>query len=78
MANTLPESAGIDTQQLIGFVIFIIVFTSLMFIHPTKLQPLLFFSQIMIGLTILGLFIWAMAKNGGASILPPAKEISSR
>ncbi|KAF7556446.1 hypothetical protein G7Z17_g1424 [Cylindrodendrum hubeiense] len=48
MENTLPESAGIETQQLIGFVIFIVIFTSLMFIHPTKLQPILFFSQIMV------------------------------
>ncbi|KFA81703.1 hypothetical protein S40288_08095 [Stachybotrys chartarum IBT 40288] len=77
MPNTLPESAGIDTQRLIGFIIFIVIFTSLMFIHPTKLQPLLFLSQILIGFTILGLFIWAMASNSGATILPPSTELSS-
>ncbi|KAJ5901916.1 hypothetical protein N7495_002444 [Penicillium taxi] len=76
MKNTLSASAVIETPQLVGFVIYIVIFTSLMFIHPSKLQPLLFFSQILVGCTMLGIFIWAMAKNGGASILPPSKEIS--
>ncbi|KAJ9142937.1 Uracil permease [Pleurostoma richardsiae] len=77
MENTLPESAGITTQQLVGFVIYIVVFTSMMFIHPSKLQPVLFFSQIAIAATIVGLFIWAMSTNHGATILPPSKSISS-
>jgi cytosine/uracil/thiamine/allantoin permease len=41
MANTLPESAQITTQQLIGFVIYIFMFTPIMFVHPSRLQPVL-------------------------------------
>ena len=41
MTNTLPESAQITTQQLIGFVIYIFVFTPIMFVHPSRLQPVL-------------------------------------
>lgn len=41
MANTLPESAQITTQQLIGFVIYIFIFTPIMFVHPSRLQPVL-------------------------------------
>ncbi|KAI1340159.1 hypothetical protein F5Y15DRAFT_50141 [Xylariaceae sp. FL0016] len=77
MPNTLPEDAGIATKQLVGFIIYIVVFTLLMFIHPSKLQPLIYLSQYGINLTILGVFIWALAANGGASLLPPSKTISS-
>ncbi|KAH7303850.1 permease for cytosine/purines, uracil, thiamine, allantoin-domain-containing protein [Stachybotrys elegans] len=77
LANTLPESAAITTKQLVGFVCYILVFTPLMFIHPTKLQPFLFSSQILVNCTMASLFIWAMARNGGATFLPPAVEISS-
>lgn len=78
MDNTLSESVGISTQQLIGFVIYIIIFTSLMFIHPSKLQPLIYISQIAVNITMVGLFIWAMTSNHGADFLPPSKTVSSR
>jgi NCS1 family nucleobase:cation symporter-1 len=41
MANTLPDSAQITTQQLIGFIIYICIFTPIMFVHPSRLQPVL-------------------------------------
>jgi NCS1 family nucleobase:cation symporter-1 len=41
MGNTLPESAQLTTQQLIGFIIYICMFTPLMFVHPSRLQPVL-------------------------------------
>jgi len=41
MANTLPESAQITTQALIGFIIYICIFTPIMFVHPSRLQPVL-------------------------------------
>lgn len=78
LANTLPESAAITTKQLVGFVIYIFVFTPMMFVHPTKLQPFLYCSQLMVNCTMVSLFIWAMARNGGATFLPPAVEIDSR
>jgi nucleobase:cation symporter-1, NCS1 family len=78
MPNTLAADAGIETKQLVGFILYIIIFTCLMFIHPSKLQPLIYISQYGINATFLGLFIWAVSTNKGASFLPPAKEISSQ
>lgn len=77
MPNTLAADAGITTKQLVGFIIYILIFTSLMFVHPSKLQPLIYVSQFGINATIIGLFIWAVSTNKGASFLPPAKTISS-
>jgi NCS1 family nucleobase:cation symporter-1 len=77
MANTLPESAAITTQQLIGFIIYICIFTPLMFIHPSKLQPVLGISLISTTCTVFGLFIWALATNGGVTPLPPRVDIST-
>jgi len=41
MANTLPASALVTTNELIGFIIYI--FIPLLFVHPSKLQPFLMF-----------------------------------
>ncbi|KAE9967371.1 hypothetical protein EG328_008264 [Venturia inaequalis] len=68
MANTLPQSAAITTNQLIGFIIYIIVFTPMMLIHPSKLHKFLWVAFGCVLCTILGLFIWAVASNGGASL----------
>ncbi|KAF2001592.1 hypothetical protein P154DRAFT_489970 [Amniculicola lignicola CBS 123094] len=77
MENTLPESAAITTQQLIGFICYIIIFTPMMFIHPSKMQPVLWASFFAVTAAMFGLFIWAIAANGGASSPVPAKSISS-
>ena len=60
MTNTLPESAAITTQQLIGFIIYICIFTPIMFVHPSKLQPVLAVSLISTTATVSGVFIWGM------------------
>lgn len=77
MANTLPESAAITTNELVGFVVYIIIFTPLMLVHPTKYHKLLYWAFGASIATMGGLFIWAVAANGGASVLGPAKSISS-
>lgn len=74
----LPVSSGITTKQLIGFIIYIVIFTSMMFIHPSKLSRYVWISQAWVTITMLGLFIWAMSHNHGASFLGPSKVISSR
>lgn len=78
MPNTLPESAEITTKQLIGFIIYICVFTPLMLIHPSKYQKFLWVSFGGIVATLSGLFIWAVAANGGASVMPAKVAVSSR
>lgn len=77
MANTLPADAFITTTQLIGFVCYIIVFTPLMFIHPSKMQPVLYGAFYAVTAAMFGLFIWALAANGGASTPQPQKDISA-
>jgi NCS1 family nucleobase:cation symporter-1 len=78
MKNTLPLSAAITTNQLVGFIIYIIIFTPLMLIHPSKLHKFMWLAFWAILATIWGLFIWAMASNGGASLQSlPAVKISS-
>ncbi|RDW75665.1 hypothetical protein BP5796_06486 [Coleophoma crateriformis] len=78
MANTLPASAAINTPQLIGFVIYIIIFTALLFIHPSKLQPLLLVSFVGISCTFIGLFAYCIGANGGSpSLIASSKVIGS-
>ena len=77
MANTLPASAAITTQQLIGFVIYIIIFTPMMFIHPSRLQPVLGISLFSTICTMFGMFAWSLGTNGGVTPLPPKIAISS-
>jgi NCS1 family nucleobase:cation symporter-1 len=77
MDNTLPASALITTTQLIGFICYMVVFTPLMFIHPSKMQPVLYAAFYAVTAAMVGLFIWAIAANGGAAQPRPAKDISS-
>lgn len=78
MANTLPESASIETNQLIGFIIYILIFTPLMLVHPSKYHKYLWWAFAASLATMGGLFVWAVGANGGASVLGPAIGISSR
>lgn len=79
MRNTLPESAAIQTNELIGFVIYFVVFTGLLFIHPSKLQPYLMFSFVCVALTMTGLFAWAVGTNHGASnLIHSTKKLTKR
>lgn len=66
MANTLPASASITTNELIGFIIYVAVFIPLLFVHPSKLQKYLVFAFVCTAATIVGLFAWAVGTNGGA------------
>ncbi|KAK6078180.1 NCS1 nucleoside transporter [Seiridium cupressi] len=66
LANTIP-----------GFIIYIIIFTSMMFIHPSKLSKYVWISQAWVTITMVSLFIWAMSQNHGASFLGPSKTITS-
>lgn len=77
MRNTLPESAEITTNQLIGLIVYIIIFTPLMLWHPSKLHRFYMVCFWGVLLAIWGLFIWAVAANHGAPQLAPTIQISS-
>lgn len=79
MRNTLPEDAAIKTNELIGFIIYVVVFVGLLFVHPSKLQPYLLWSFVATAMTITGLFAWAVGTNHGASdLIASSKEITRR
>jgi NCS1 family nucleobase:cation symporter-1 len=70
MANTLPESAGITTPQLIGFVLFILLyFPIIYFVPPHQIQKLLVANLVVSSATLLGIMGWAVHANGGAGNL---------
>lgn len=70
MANTLPDSAGITTQELIGFIIFFIIYLPILyFVPPHQLRKCLYPSFIIISATFIGILAWAVAVNGGTGSL---------
>ncbi|KUJ16042.1 uncharacterized protein LY89DRAFT_648168 [Mollisia scopiformis] len=67
MKNTLPESAGITTPGLIGFVLFIILYFPIIYFIPAyKIQKLLEVQVVIATATLLGIMAWAVHENGGS------------
>jgi NCS1 family nucleobase:cation symporter-1 len=61
LKNTLPESAGITTTGLIGFVLFILLyFPIIIWIPAYKIQKLLEVQIIVATATLLGIMGWAI------------------
>lgn len=77
MQNTLPESAGITTPELIGFVLFIILyFPIIYFVPPHQVQKFLIANLVVSSATLLGIMGWAVHANGGAgNLVSPAIEV---
>jgi NCS1 family nucleobase:cation symporter-1 len=77
MENTLPESAGITTPGLIGFVLFIILYFPIIYFVPAwKVQKLLEVQVVVATVTLLGIMAWAVHANGGSPgdlVSPPIK-----
>ncbi|EXJ94469.1 hypothetical protein A1O1_02865 [Capronia coronata CBS 617.96] len=74
MKNTLPESAGITTPGLIGFVLFIILYFPIIYFVPAwKIQKLLEIQIFVAAATLLGIMGWAVNMNGGS----PGNLVSS-
>ncbi|KAK7989140.1 hypothetical protein PG989_009455 [Apiospora arundinis] len=77
MANTLPESAGITTPQLIGFILFIFLYIPVIyFVPPHQIQKLLVANLVISSATLLGIMGWAIHANGGAgNLVSPAVTV---
>ncbi|RDW77351.1 hypothetical protein BP6252_05404 [Coleophoma cylindrospora] len=70
MQNTLPASAGITTQDLIGFVIYTIIYLPILyFVPPHQIRKCLYPSFIIVSATFLGILGWAVQTNGGTGNL---------
>jgi NCS1 family nucleobase:cation symporter-1 len=79
MKNTLPESAGITTPGLIGFVLFILLYFPIIYFVPAwKVQKLLEVQVVIATATLLGIMGWAVAENGGSpgNLVAPAIKLS--
>ncbi|PQE13795.1 uracil permease protein [Rutstroemia sp. NJR-2017a BVV2] len=75
MKNTLPESAGITTPALIGFILFIILYFPIIYFIPAhKIQKLLEVQVVIATATLLGIMGWAVHANGGSpgNLLAPS------
>ncbi|KAK8049617.1 hypothetical protein PG994_011347 [Apiospora phragmitis] len=74
MANTLPESAGITTPQLIGFVLFVLLYIPVIyFVPPHRIQRFLVANLVISSATLFGIMGWAIHADGGAgNLVSPA------
>ncbi|KAK8138559.1 hypothetical protein PG984_001939 [Apiospora sp. TS-2023a] len=77
MANTLPESAGITTPQLIGFVLFVFLYIPVIyFVPPHRIQKFLVANLVISSATLFGIMGWAVhARGGGGNLVSPAVEV---
>lgn len=77
MENTLPLSAGITTPQLVGFVLFILLyFPIIYFVPPHQVQRYLKANLVISTATLLGIMGWAIAANGGVgNLITPQVDV---
>ncbi|EPQ54370.1 NCS1 nucleoside transporter family protein [Gloeophyllum trabeum ATCC 11539] len=67
MKNTLPESAGITTNDLIGMLIWYAVFALTISIPPERMQRPFFLTFVLFAGTAFGMLAWAVAQTGGSA-----------
>jgi NCS1 family nucleobase:cation symporter-1 len=71
-------SANITTANLIGMIIYMVVFFGVLFIPAFKMHTFFRVSFVAVIITIVGMFIWAMAANHGAgNLVAPSQDLSS-
>lgn len=70
MKNTLPASAAITTKDLIGFVLYLVVYAPILaVIRPHQLRIGLYPAFACTVATFVGILIWAVTSNGGVGDL---------
>ncbi|KIM78524.1 hypothetical protein PILCRDRAFT_824427 [Piloderma croceum F 1598] len=69
MKNTIPLSSHITTNDLIGLVIWYLLYVPLVLVPPERLQKPFIISAVAFVCTILGLTIWSVHTNGGGGPL---------
>ncbi|OAA55850.1 uracil permease [Niveomyces insectorum RCEF 264] len=77
MKNTLPESANITTADLIGTVIYMVVFYGVLYIPAYKMNTFFRVSFVAVLITIVSMFIWAMSANHGVrNVVAPGTHLT--
>jgi hypothetical protein len=70
LPNTLPASAYITTQNLIGFLLYNLIFlTIILTVPPHKIRKCLYPAFIVISVTFIGILAWAISSAGGTGDL---------
>ncbi|RDW92664.1 hypothetical protein BP5796_02058 [Coleophoma crateriformis] len=68
MKNTLPASAAITTQELIGFLMFFVFYIPMiLYVKPYQLRRFMYPVFAIITIIMFGLLIWAIHGNGGSA-----------
>lgn len=77
MPNTLPPNAGITTPQLIGFVLFMLVYLPFIYwVPPHRIHKLLMANLVVSSATLLGTMAWAVhANRGPGNLMAPAIDV---
>ncbi|KAI0667409.1 NCS1 nucleoside transporter family [Trametes maxima] len=75
--NTLPESAGIELNDLIGILVFAAISMPLILVPPEHYRKPFFYGSVIITVTMFAMFVWALAKeHGGGPLLSHANQLS--
>ncbi|QEU60344.1 hypothetical protein KDRO_D00290 [Kluyveromyces lactis] len=67
LPNTFPESVPMTRQELIGFVIFLVINTPVLMIKPEYFDHILALGSFCMFFVGLGITIWAVTVNGGSN-----------
>ncbi|KAI0357099.1 NCS1 nucleoside transporter family [Trametes cingulata] len=75
--NTLPTSAGIELNDLIGILIFAAISMPLLLVPPEHFRKPFLVGSVVITVTTFCMFVWALAKQGGGGpLLSHPRELS--
>jgi NCS1 family nucleobase:cation symporter-1 len=68
MKNTLPASAAVTTQNLIGLVLYTVIFLPIIwFVKPHQIRKFLYPSALFVGATFIGIIAYLVHENGGSA-----------
>lgn len=76
LPNTIPESAGITTQQLVAYLLVWLVQFPILMIPPHKMRWLFFVKVVMCVATIVGMTIWTCTRGGTGDIWNQQSQVT--
>ncbi|KAF2761468.1 NCS1 nucleoside transporter [Pseudovirgaria hyperparasitica] len=63
--NSLPESSGTNSRELLAFFLFWLIQFPFQFVHPTRIRHLFTVSSCVVPVACIGLFAWCVNYGGG-------------
>jgi nucleobase:cation symporter-1, NCS1 family len=69
LPNHIPESEGITTNTMVGFVLFWLLQLPFLYMHPNNLRWLFIVKSVIVPIAWIAILIWAfVSTNGGGDI----------